>query len=403
MTTPAGSILPQSFFDGLSQLWGACAFLAASLVAIGLALRGATGGWDPFNIVRLLVRVLLIGLATLFLREWLMRLNDIVGAFSSMMNIDPTTVDTRFAQFIAGKTGANPGTSFWDVLWGTGSVGSAIAYALLWFFGWLAWAVQFLVRFVGDILLSVGWSLSPIFLSFFMFRPMENVGRKYILGLVALVCWPFGWVIAAVVTNAMLDAAASASLIPSAAAAGASTVLPALTVLLVATWMLLSSALAPYVTTKVLLMGGNPAAEFAHGLAGVGQSVVAGGFGAATAAATGGAAAGGVIAAAAGGALASGAESAARGGASARSSATVADGLSGLYRAQIRGRTADALEESATAQGRRAGAAEAMAAHFDEHAKRTSRANHETTIQEQPRSQDPNQAAQEIDENDNQS
>ncbi|HVU15501.1 MAG TPA: hypothetical protein VHD32_01140 [Candidatus Didemnitutus sp.] len=397
MATSAGSILPQSFFDGLSQLWGACAFVAASLVAIGFALRGATGGWDPFNIVRLLVRVLLVGLATLFLREWLMRLNDIVGAFSSMMNIDPTTVDTRFAQFIAGKTGTNPGTSFWDVLWGTGSVGSAIAYALLWFFGWLAWAVQFLVRFVGDILLSVGWSLSPIFLAFFMFRPMENVARKYILGLVALVCWPFGWVIAAVVTNAMLDAAASASLIPTAAAAGASTILPALTVLLVATWMLLSSALAPYVTTKVLLMGGNPAAAFAQGIAGVGQSVVAGGFGAATAAATGGAAAAGVIAAGAAGALASGAESATRGGDSARTTSALSGGLTGLYGARIRMRTAGALERNADADSLRADAARSFATNFDEHMKRAN------GPENQPHSDDPNRAAKEIEDDDNQS
>jgi len=394
MTTPAGTILPQSFFDGLSQLWGACAYVAASLVAIGFAFRGTTGGWDPFNIIRLVSRVLLIGLATLFLREWLMRLNDIVGAFGSMMNIDPTTVDNRFAQFIAGKTGTNPGTSFWDVLWGTGSVGSAIAYALLWFFGWLAWAVQFLVKFVGDILLASGWALSPIFLSFFMFRSMENVGRKYLLGLVALVCWPFGWVIAAVVTNALLDAAASASLIPSAAAAGVSATLPALTVLLVAAWMLLSSALAPYVTTKVLLMGGNPAGAFAQGIGGVGQSVVAGGFGAATAAATGGAAAGGVIAAAAAGALASGAESSARGGDPARTSATVASGLSGLYGAGLSYRRMDAMEMSAEARKREAAAAENFSQLFGERV-RNERA---VETEEPPRSIDPNQAAKEIDD-----
>ena len=396
MTTPAGTILPQSFFDGLSQLWGACAYVAASLVAIGFAFRGTTGGWDPFNIIRLVSRVLLIGLATLFLREWLMRLNDIVGAFGSMMNIDPTTVDNRFAQFIAGKTGTNPGTSFWDVLWGTGSVGSAIAYALLWFFGWLAWAVQFLVKFDGDILLSSGWALSPIFLSFFMFRSMESVGRKYILGLVALVCWPFGWVIAAVVTNALLDAAASASLIPSAAAAGMSATLPALTVLLVAAWMLLSSALAPYVTTKVLLMGGNPAGAFAQGIGGVGQSVVAGGFGAATAAATGGAAAGGVIAAAAAGALASGSESAARGGDPARVSNATTSGLAGLYGAQMSYRRMNAVEMSASAKMRQADAAESFAERFGEQTKRVNAVD----LEEQPPTSDPNQKAKDID-NDN--
>jgi len=394
MATPAGSILPQSFFDGLSQLWGACAFVAASLVAIGFVLRSATGGWDPFNLIRLLFRVLLIGLATLFLREWLMRLNDIIGAFGATMNIDPTTVDSRFAQFIAGKTGTNPGTSFWDVLWGTGSVGAAIAYAFLWFFGWLAWAVQFLVRFVGDILLSVGWSISPIFLSFFMFRPMENVARRYLLGLVALVCWPFAWVIAAVVTNAILDAAASASLIPAVAAPGVPATLPALTVLLVATWMLLSSILAPYVTTKVLLMGGNPAAAFAQGVGGVGQAVVAGGFGAATAAATGGAAAGGIVAAAAAGALASGAESAARGGDPARVSSAATNGLAGLYGARMSYRRTDAIELGAAAKMRQADAAETFAEQFSEHAKQA----RSVAADDQPGSEDPNQKAKKIDD-----
>jgi type IV secretion system protein TrbL len=393
---PVGSILPQSFFDGLSQLWGACAYVAASLVAIGFVLRGATGGWDPANLIRLLVRLLVVGLTTLFLREWLMRLNDIVGAFGTTMNIDPTTVDDRFAQFIAGKTGSNPGTSFWDVLWGSGSVGAAIAYALLWFFGWLAWAVQFLVRFVGDILLSVGWSISPIFLAFFMFRPMENVARRYLLGLIALVCWPFGWVIAAAVTNAMLNAAASASLIPSIPAPGVSAALPALTVLLVAAWMLLSSVLAPYVTTKVLLMGGNPAAAFAQGIGGVGQSLVAGGFGAATVAATGGAAAGGVIAAAAAGALASGAESATRGGDAARVTTAATGGLAGLYGAQMSYRRMSAIEMGAAAKMRQADAAETFAEHFSD---RTKQAN-STPIDDQPGSEDPNQKAKEID-NDN--
>lgn len=380
-----GSILPQSFFDGLSQLWGACAYVAASIVAAAFAFRGVTGGWDPFNVIRLLGRLLLIGLATLFLREWLMRLNDVVGAFTSMMNIDPTAVDTRFAQFIAGKTGTSPGTSFWSVLWGSHSIGAALAYALLWFFGWLAWAVQFLVKFVGDILLSVGWSLSPIFLSFFMLRPMEGVARKYLLGLIALVFWPFGWVIAAVVTNAMLDAAASANLIPTAVGTGASAVLPALTVLLVAAWMLLSSALAPYVTTKVLLMGSNAASAFGQGVAGVGQSVVAGGFGAATAAATGGAAAGGIIAAAAAGALSSGAESAARGGDSARMASTTSNGIAGLYGARMSRERLYEIKRTADSRARQAEAAEAFAEVLGERARASDK-------------EDPNLRAKEIDD-----
>jgi type IV secretion system protein TrbL len=73
----------------------------------------------------------MIGLATAFLREWLMRLSDIVYAFGAMMGIDPTTVDDRFIQFIAGKTAADPNSSVWDIIWGTESIGTAVSYALL--------------------------------------------------------------------------------------------------------------------------------------------------------------------------------------------------------------------------------------------------------------------------------
>lgn len=386
MGTPAGSILPQSFFDGLSQLWGACAFVGALIAAAGFALRGATDGWDPISMIRMLTRLLIVALATAFIRQWLMQVNDVVSAFGTMMNIDPTTVDARFAQFISGKTGAATNTSFWDVLWHTGSLGSAVAYALLWLFGWLAYGVQYIAKLIGDVLLASGWALSPIFLSFFMLRPMENVGRKYITGLVALVCWPFGWVIAAVVTNAMLDAAATASLIPSGTATGAATTLPALTVLLIGGWMLISSALAPYVTTKILLMGANPAAAFGQGLAGVGQSIMAGGMGGATAALTGGATAGVAVAAAAAGSVASGAESAARGGDSARTSATVTSGLAGLYGARMSYRRMSAMESTAEARYREADAAEAFAASIAE--------------EEAPslKREDPNQRAKEIDD-----
>ncbi len=50
-------------------------------------------------------KVFLIGLSTVFIREWLMRLNDIVIGFGSMMGVDPRTVDQRFIEFIAGKSG----------------------------------------------------------------------------------------------------------------------------------------------------------------------------------------------------------------------------------------------------------------------------------------------------------
>jgi type IV secretion system protein TrbL len=396
MAAPAGSILPASYFDGLSTLWGACAYIGSAIVATGLTLHTVRSRPDVGTFTWLLAKVFLIGLSTLFIREWLMRLNDIVLSFGSMMGVDPRVVDERFVQFIAGKSAANPKASVWDVIWGTKSIGTAISYAFLWLFGWMSWGVQYVVKLIGGVLLTAGWALSPIFLSFFMLRPMSGVAQKYLIGLVALVCWPFGWVIAAVVTNALLEAAATASLVP-VILAGASIAAPALTVLLVGVWMLVSSVLAPWITTKILLMGANPAAAFAQGVAGVTQAAFTGGVGAAVAAATGGAGAAGAVVAAAGGALAAGTESASRGGGSARATNTAIGGISGLYAGSIMRRNANAAEQNAVAETRRAAAAESMASEFSQHARR--KRQNRSGLDQQPHVDDPNRAAIDIDSN----
>lgn len=389
----ATSILPDSYFEGLSTLWGGCAYVASSIVTVGLVFQTLRSRPDPSVFLWLLAKVLLIGLSTAFLRQWLMQLNDIVLAFGEMMGIDPTAVDERFIEFIAGKTAAAPNSSVWDVIWGTKSVGTALCYAFLWLFGWLTWGLQYVIKLVGGVLLTAGWALSPLFLSFFMLRPMAGVAQKYIVGLVALVLWPFGWVMAAVVTNAMLDAASSANLVPIISG-GAPLAAPALTVLLIGSWMLISSFLAPWVTTKVFLMGMNPASAIGQGVGGVLQSAFSGGVGAAVAVATGGAGAGGVIAAAVGGALASGGESAARGGGSARMTGTAVGGLSGFYSGSFARRNTAAAEEQASAQKIDAAATDAIASVFKEHAQRSRPS--QSGFDPQPHEDDPNKAAIEI-------
>jgi type IV secretion system protein TrbL len=397
MHVPIGSIFPASFFDGLSSLWGGCAYIGSAIVAAGLVFQVVHSRPDAGSFIWLLAKVFIIGISTLFIREWLMRLNDIVLAFGAMMKIDPTLVDERFVEFIAGKTSTEPNASVWDVIWGTKSIGTAITYAFLWLFGWFSWGVQFVVKLIGDLLLIVGWALSPIFLAFFMLRPMAGVAQKYIIGLAALVCWPFGWVIAAVVTNAMLDAAATASLVP-VIVLGAPVAGPALTVLLIGAWMLVSSVLAPYVTTKIFLMGANPAAAFAQGVGGVAQAAFSGAVGAGVAAATGGVGAAGAVAAAAAGAMASGTESAARGGGSARTTSTAIGGLSGFYAGSFMRRHAAASEATAAAQKRQAEASEAFVSEFSQHAQQ--RRKNESRFNQQPHVDDPNQAAIDIDSHD---
>lgn len=393
MAAPPGSILPNSYFEGLSTLWGGCAYVGSAIVAAGLVFQAVRTRPDAGAFIWLLAKVAMIGIATLFLREWLMRLNDIVLAFADRMGVDPTKVDERYIEFIAGKTTAQPKTSVWDIIWGTKSVGTAICYGFLWLFGWISWGLQYVVKLIGGILLTAGWALSPIFLAFFMLRPMAGVAQRYLIGLIALVCWPFGWALAAVVTDAMLDAAATARLVP-VIVAGEAVAGPGLTVLLVGAWMIVSSILAPYVTTKILLMGANPAAAFAQSVGNFGHATFAGGVGAATAAATGGATAAAVVGAAAIGALSAGTESAARGGGSPRMTGTAIDGLSGFYRGSYMRQQATAATNSAMAEREHAVAAQTIAAAFTERTR-----HRKSRFAEQPHEDNPNQAAIDINSN----
>lgn len=364
--------------------------MGSAIVAAGLAIRVVHGRPDAGTFVWLLAKVMLIGLTTLLLREWLLRLNDIVMGFSSMMGVNPRAVDERYIVFIAGKPAPDAETSVWDVIWGTKSVGTAVSYALLWLFGWLSWGVQYVVKLVGGVLLTAGWALSPIFLSFFMVRPMAGVAQRYLIGLIALVFWPFGWVIAAVVTNAMLQTAATASLVP-VVVGGGDVAAPALTVLLIGAWMLVSSFLAPWVTTKIFLMGANPAAALATSAGNVAQSAFAGGVGAAVAAGTAGLGGAAIAAASATGALAATTESSIRGGAPARTTGTAIGGLSGLYAGRFVRRNVAATEATAAAQERQARASEQFSAQFTRHASRPRK-----PADTQPHTDDPNQAAIDI-------
>jgi type IV secretion system protein TrbL len=394
MAATSGTLLPNTYFDGLSSLWGGCAYVGATIVAAGLVIQTLRAKPDAGTYLWLFAKVLLILVATISIREWLMRLNDVVLAFSSVFGVDPRDVDQKFVTFISGKTGVESDTTIWDVIWNTKSVGTAICYALLWFFGWLAWGVQFIVKLIGDIFLTAGWALMPIFLGFFMLRVMAGVATKYILGLVAITCWPFGWVLSAVVTNALLDAAATASLIPVIVTGGAP-VAPMVTVLLIGIWMLVTSALAPYVTYKVLTSGANPAAAFAQGLGGVAQATLVGGVGAATAAVTGGASVPAAVAAAAVGATAAGAESSARGGAFPTTTTAAVGGMAGLYRGQFVRRQTEAMEGVAAADAKRAAAVENFTAQFDSYSRQRKR-QPRSDFSQQPHHPDPNQAAIEI-------
>jgi len=62
MAMLVGSILPGTYFDGLSTLWGGCAYLASAIVAIGLVFQTVRSRPDAGTFIWLLAKVFMIGL-----------------------------------------------------------------------------------------------------------------------------------------------------------------------------------------------------------------------------------------------------------------------------------------------------------------------------------------------------
>src|SRR4051812_9425287 len=102
MPAPSGSIIPASYFEGLSSLWGGCAYLGSAIVAAGLVFQTMRSRPDAVSFIWLLTKVFFIAVSVVFIREWLMRLNDIVAGFGSLLGVNPREVDERFVRFVAG-------------------------------------------------------------------------------------------------------------------------------------------------------------------------------------------------------------------------------------------------------------------------------------------------------------
>ncbi len=69
MAAPAGSILPSSYFDGLSSLWGGCVYIGSAIVAAGLVFQTVRSRPDAGSFIWFLAKVLFIGLSMVFIRE----------------------------------------------------------------------------------------------------------------------------------------------------------------------------------------------------------------------------------------------------------------------------------------------------------------------------------------------
>jgi type IV secretion system protein TrbL len=242
------------------RLYGTFSIIASVLVFAGLSISAANGSFgDLTRAVRgLVVAAIVVALIGIFPRLTDL-LQDMGHSLVIEIGADPAESHQKFAHLIAGpETGDGGDVGFWDILWNSdnGGIGKAILYAVVLVLAKIAFAITWLATLIQNIVILLGVAVAPVFLAMFSIESTRGIAGRYLLSLVAVICWPLGWAIADIVTTGLLHMAAGNSIY---SAAGDSTILAGTEILffivVLSLWMLASTIAAPLAITKLLVSG----------------------------------------------------------------------------------------------------------------------------------------------------
>ena len=129
-----------------------------------------------------------------------------------------------------------------------------MAYYLIW------WAYIF-----QKIILNLGYALSPLLIGFMAIPALKHIGSRYLLNLVAVLLWPLGWAIAALVTQGILDFMTDQSFLSVDPTAQLYTLQNLLGLSVAAFWIIFSTFAAPTIIQKVITAGALGGSELLSG------------------------------------------------------------------------------------------------------------------------------------------
>jgi len=240
---------------------------------------------NPVTAMRAIISVGFIAIGISYYGEWSNLMQSMADSVVQEIGADPAKVHERFARMVA-QTSADDGntTGFWDIMFArNGGLGHSLLYVFIFLVAKLAFAVQFLLFTIQQILIQFQIGLAPVFLAFFMIQPLRTVAVRFQVSFVALLLWQLGWAISAQMSNALVDLAATNRLYQQAddfLVGGPHT---GFFILVLSLWVGLSTIGAPFIIHKLLTTGANAGAML---LSNVGQALSQGAVYGASAGAT---------------------------------------------------------------------------------------------------------------------
>jgi hypothetical protein len=278
----------QSHASGLYQ---SMTMIAVVLVMAGLMTRVAVGNTDPSRLIWAVFSVSMVAIAIASFPEWINGVQEIAHAIVQDLEADPSQTHKKFGKIVVGASeDGSDKTSLWDVLWSKdGGLGHAVLYAAIFFSSKFALAIMFLFSIVQKLLVLFQIGLAPVFLAMFLISPLKSVAGQFVMKLLAVQLWPLGWAVAHTLTNALMELAARNQVYEVSDKIVVGGPQTGFFILMIGTWIFLSTIAAPLIISKLLTSGANAGSALLSMIgAGMVQAGLYGVSGGATVALTGG-------------------------------------------------------------------------------------------------------------------
>lgn len=152
------------------------------------------------------------------------------------------------------------------------SFAEAIMTSILLLFSILAACVQALAYLFQKLCLQASYGLAPLFIALLSIGAVRSVGVRFLLGTAGIILWPLGWAVASLVTTALLELLAKATVATPAVIQLAGPVRMTMEIFtaFIGLWILFSTLVAPFIIQLAVTTG----AQTGTGLLSVGFNTI---------------------------------------------------------------------------------------------------------------------------------
>jgi hypothetical protein len=249
------SLFP-TFLAKCGELYNLLLVVAYMLFIVGVIVA-APHHTKPNATIRLILRLLVLTALLAFLPDWGNTAQQLLkDSILNGLGVDPGNVADQYNALLKVKRDSSGLTDWWSfITTAQASLIDLIVTAILWVIGAFASFLLWWAYIFQQVILHLGYALSPILIGFMALHPLKHIGHRYLLNLVGVLLWPLGWGVAALVTQAVLDFMTDPSFLFIDPTATVYSFQKNMGVAILAFWVVFSTIAAPAIIQKVLAHG----------------------------------------------------------------------------------------------------------------------------------------------------